>query len=181
MIQEERVSVVTDIGHTLSIYCIGEYQIARAFSRALVSGLNIGSTPLEVPATIPPRPLPKPESFQIYSSTIGVTAIWDKGMLSSEERTWGCVNRRRRQGLMMMMIFVSLSLVFGAYTYDAEYRINGSDTNPPLHFSPTNVRANRWDTHWAVPKDTYVFFFLVVPFFGFSDGVEDLFFEMRLF
>lgn len=71
-------------------------------------------------------------------------------------------------------------LVFGAYTYDAEYRINGSDTNPPLHFSPTNVRANRWDTHWAVPKDTYVLFLLVVPFFGFSDGVEDLFFEMRL-
>lgn len=68
-------------------------------------------------------------------------------------------------------------LVFGAYTYDAEYRINGSETNPPLHFSPTNVRANRWDTHWAVPKDTYVFLFLVVAFFScFSDGVEEFFF-----
>lgn len=103
MIQEEREkSLVTDIGHLPFLYIIiGEYQIARAFSRALVSGLQIGSTPLEVPATIPPRPLPKPENFQIYSSTIGVTAIWDKGMLSSEEPY---VNRRR-QGLMMMMIF----------------------------------------------------------------------------
>lgn len=103
-------------------------------------------------------------------------------MLSSEEPY---VNRRR-QGLMMMMIFasLSLSLVFGAYTYDAEYRINGSETNPPLHFSPTNVRANRWDTHWAVPKDTYVFFFLVVTFFGrlFGWCGEFFFFvEMRLF
>lgn len=71
----------TDIGHLPYQYIIvGEYQIARAFSRALVSGLQIGSTPLEVPATIPPRPLPKPENFEIYSSTIGVTAIWDKGM-----------------------------------------------------------------------------------------------------
>lgn len=74
-------------------------------------------------------------------------------------------------------------LVFGAYTYDAEYRINGSETNPPLHFSPTNVRANRWDTHWAVPKDTYVLFFLVVPFFrAFRMVWRNSFslFEMRL-
>lgn len=112
---------------------LGEYQIARAFSRALVSGLEIGTSPLEVPTTIPPRPLPKPGNFEIYSSTIGVTAIWDK--------------------------------VFGAYTYDAEYRINGSETNPPLHFSPTNVRANRWDTQRAEAKDSYVFFSFSFDFF----------------
>lgn len=94
MIREERERKVssTDIGHLPYRYIIvGEYQIARAFSRALVSGLNIGSTPLEVPATIPPRPLAKPESFQMYSSTIGVTAIWDKGMLSSDEPNCGDV------------------------------------------------------------------------------------------
>lgn len=74
-------------------------------------------------------------------------------------------------------------LVFGAYTYDAEYRINGSDTNPPLHFSPTNVRANRWDTHWAVPKDTYVSFSYPPFFFAFRMLWEFFFllFEMRLF
>lgn len=92
MIREERERQVssTDIGNLPYLYIIiGEYQIARAFSRALVSGLQIGSTPLEVPATIPPRPLPQPENFQIYSSTIGVTAIWDKGMFSSDEPTIG--------------------------------------------------------------------------------------------
>lgn len=112
MIREEREkSIVTDIGHLPFRYIIiGEYQIARAFSRALVSGLQIGSTPLEVPATIPPRPLPKPENFQIYSSTIGVTAIWDKGMFVIGRAQLG-----RRQGLMMMIFDFSLSSIWRLY------------------------------------------------------------------
>ncbi|KAI5364754.1 Putative fibronectin type III, immunoglobulin-like, SGNH hydrolase-type esterase [Septoria linicola] len=101
---------------------LGEYQIARAFSRALVSGLKMGESPLEVPSSIPPRPLPVPGDLEMDSSGLGVTATWDK--------------------------------VFGAYTYDTEYRLNGVAT-PAFKFSPTNVRANRWDTRWDEDGEIY--------------------------
>lgn len=58
---------------------LGEYQIARGFTRGLVSGLGIGKAPLEVPGNIPARPLPVPSGFQIGSSDLGATATWDKG------------------------------------------------------------------------------------------------------
>ncbi|GIZ47199.1 hypothetical protein CKM354_001029800 [Cercospora kikuchii] len=57
---------------------LGEYQIARAFSRALVSGLGIGSTPIQIPGSIPSRPLPVPQNFQMSASPLGLTATWDK-------------------------------------------------------------------------------------------------------
>lgn len=55
-------------------------QIARAFSRALVHGLGIGSTPLTVRTDVG-RPLPVPGNFQVFTSAIGVSATWDKGTL----------------------------------------------------------------------------------------------------
>lgn len=58
---------------------LGEYQIARGFTRGLVSGLGIGKAPLEVPGDIPARPLPVPSNFQIATSDLGATATWDKG------------------------------------------------------------------------------------------------------
>ncbi|SMY29189.1 unnamed protein product [Zymoseptoria tritici ST99CH_1A5] len=57
---------------------LGEYQIARGFSRALVSALGIGKAPLEVPKDIPRRPLPPPSNFQVASSAYGVTATWNE-------------------------------------------------------------------------------------------------------
>ena len=102
---------------------LGEYQIARAFSRALIHGLKIGTSPLEVPANIPKRSLPAPEHFQMEPSDVGVTATWDK--------------------------------VFGAYSYDTEYSVDNATVNPPLHFSPKNVPANRWDTFWAYQDERY--------------------------
>ncbi|CZT15047.1 uncharacterized protein RCC_12037 [Ramularia collo-cygni] len=57
---------------------LGEYQIARGFSRALVSALGIGDKPLEVPDNIPPRQPPAPSNIQVSSSDQGVTATWDK-------------------------------------------------------------------------------------------------------
>lgn len=61
---------------------LGEYQIARGFSRALVSALGIGKAPLEVPKDIPRRPLPPPSNFQVASSAYGVTATWNEGSAS---------------------------------------------------------------------------------------------------
>ncbi|KAH8754080.1 SGNH hydrolase-type esterase domain-containing protein [Diaporthe sp. PMI_573] len=57
---------------------LGEYQIARGFTRGLVSGLGIGKVPLEVPGNIPTRLLPVPSNFQIATSDLGATATWDK-------------------------------------------------------------------------------------------------------
>lgn len=57
---------------------LGEYQIARAFSRALVTGLGIGSSPLSVPSSISGRALPVPSNFRLSSSPQGVTGTWDK-------------------------------------------------------------------------------------------------------
>ncbi|PVH78878.1 carbohydrate esterase family 3 protein [Cadophora sp. DSE1049] len=57
---------------------LGEYQIARAYSRALVSALGIGSSPLTVPGSIPARPLPVPSNLQMAPSPLGLTATWDK-------------------------------------------------------------------------------------------------------
>ncbi|KAM5484513.1 hypothetical protein McanMca71_001459 [Microsporum canis] len=55
----------------------GEYEIARAFSLALVKDFKIGTSPLAIPSDIPPRPLPCPGNFKVASSPGGVTASWD--------------------------------------------------------------------------------------------------------
>ncbi|KAK0124775.1 hypothetical protein ONS96_008656 [Cadophora gregata f. sp. sojae] len=101
---------------------LGEYQIARGFSRALVSGLRIGRTPLEIPGNIPSRSLPTPGNFRMFSSDLGVTATWDK--------------------------------VYGVYSYDVEYIINGG---APYNFSPGSVASNRWDSRRALDGWKYVF------------------------
>ncbi|CZT11345.1 uncharacterized protein RCO7_11539 [Rhynchosporium graminicola] len=99
---------------------LGDFQIARGFSRALVSALGIGKTPLEVPGNIPTRALPTPDNFRMSSSDLGVTATWDK--------------------------------VYGAYSYDVEYKISGG---APNNNSPGSVESNRWDSKWAVDGWTY--------------------------
>jgi len=59
---------------------LGEWQIARAFSKALVDRFDIGREYLEVPKEIPPRVLPVPENFDVTWIPGKVTATWDKGM-----------------------------------------------------------------------------------------------------
>lgn len=57
---------------------LGEYQIASAFSQALVNSLKIGRSPLSIPAIIPARPLPVPSGFSFVSSNTGVTGTWKR-------------------------------------------------------------------------------------------------------
>ncbi|KAK0115016.1 hypothetical protein ONS96_013487 [Cadophora gregata f. sp. sojae] len=57
---------------------LGEYQIARAFSRALVGGLGIGREAIVVPTNVPLRYLPIPGNLQMGPSPQGLTATWDK-------------------------------------------------------------------------------------------------------
>ena len=57
----------------------GEYQIAQAFSRTLVSQLGIGTSTLSIPGNIPARPLSVPANFKVVTSPGGILATWDAG------------------------------------------------------------------------------------------------------
>lgn len=46
-----------------------------------------------------------------------------------------------------------ISKVYGAYSYDVEYILNGG---APFKFSPGVVTSNRWDTRWAADGWVYV-------------------------
>ncbi|KAL2118759.1 hypothetical protein VTJ04DRAFT_5718 [Mycothermus thermophilus] len=56
---------------------LGEYQLAQAFSRTLVSAFSIGSKPLEIPKRIPSRPLLVPAGLKLVSDPSGVIAFWE--------------------------------------------------------------------------------------------------------
>lgn len=56
---------------------LGEYQIAQAFSRALVSSFSIGTSQLVIPTTIPARPVEVPANVKAVTSLMGVTVTWD--------------------------------------------------------------------------------------------------------
>jgi lysophospholipase L1-like esterase len=56
---------------------LGEYQIAQAFSRALVKGFKLGTTELVVPAFIPPRANSIPRNFRAVAGPDGVNVTWD--------------------------------------------------------------------------------------------------------
>jgi hypothetical protein len=56
---------------------LGEYQIAQAFSSALVSNFSIGTSELAIPGNIPARPIQVPANFQAVTSPFGVTVTWD--------------------------------------------------------------------------------------------------------
>ncbi|CZR68450.1 uncharacterized protein PAC_18349 [Phialocephala subalpina] len=74
-----------DCGINISTTCydglhpnvLGEYQIAQAFSSALVKYFQIGTSALVVPDTLPVRPLSIPTNFQAVASPDGITATWD--------------------------------------------------------------------------------------------------------
>lgn len=57
---------------------LGDYQIARAFSLSMWQDLKIGRSPLAIPPSIPTRELPMPQDFQLVSSPVGVTALWEQ-------------------------------------------------------------------------------------------------------
>ncbi|KAH6845608.1 carbohydrate esterase family 3 protein [Chaetomium sp. MPI-CAGE-AT-0009] len=56
---------------------LGEYQIAQAFSRTLVSDFSLGRHPLAIPESVPSRPLPIPDRFRGASTPGGVVVSWD--------------------------------------------------------------------------------------------------------
>ncbi|KAK3386049.1 carbohydrate esterase family 3 protein [Podospora didyma] len=55
---------------------LGEYQLARAFSRALVESFSLGHKSLSVPRDIPPRPLPAPENIRASPTPAGIVVTW---------------------------------------------------------------------------------------------------------
>ena len=58
---------------------LGEYQVARAFSRALIKGFKIGTDELTVPdpADVPKRPTSIPTNIKVMVGTKGVNITWD--------------------------------------------------------------------------------------------------------
>ena len=56
---------------------LGEYELAQAFARTLVTDFNIGRHELSIPATIPPRLTPTPTNFTAVSAPSGVIVTWD--------------------------------------------------------------------------------------------------------
>ncbi|QKX59188.1 uncharacterized protein TRUGW13939_06320 [Talaromyces rugulosus] len=57
---------------------LGEFQIARAFSLALVYGFGIGTDSLSIPASVSGRPNPVPLNVMAYASPYGITVTWFK-------------------------------------------------------------------------------------------------------
>ncbi len=55
---------------------LGEYELAKAFSQALVSAFSLGRRELAVPKHIPPRPLPTPTQFRAVAAPSGVVITW---------------------------------------------------------------------------------------------------------
>lgn len=58
----------------------GEFQIAQAFSKALIAGFGIGSTHVTIPAQNDAsvmRSIGAPTNFQVFTSPQGVSATWD--------------------------------------------------------------------------------------------------------
>ncbi|KAK1990060.1 fibronectin type III domain-containing protein [Colletotrichum falcatum] len=56
---------------------LGEFQIARAFSRSLVRGYGIGARELSIPPEIPVRPTPVPTNVAAEAVAYGVAVTWD--------------------------------------------------------------------------------------------------------
>jgi hypothetical protein len=58
---------------------LGDYQIAQAFSRALIKGFQLGATELAVPrpADLPKRPTSIPSGFRAVADAKGVNVTWD--------------------------------------------------------------------------------------------------------
>jgi len=58
---------------------LGDYEIAHAFSRALIEGYNIGTTELDVPGSwdLPVRPITIPNNIRAVADAQGVNVTWD--------------------------------------------------------------------------------------------------------
>ncbi|KAK1978355.1 fibronectin type III domain-containing protein, partial [Colletotrichum cereale] len=56
---------------------LGEFQIARAFSRSLVRAYRIGTHELSIPLKIPGRPTPVPTNVVVEAVSYGIAVTWD--------------------------------------------------------------------------------------------------------
>jgi len=59
---------------------LGDYQIAHAFSRALIKGYKLGNIELAVPDSrdLPVRPISIPKNFRAVADAQGANVTWDK-------------------------------------------------------------------------------------------------------
>lgn len=59
---------------------LGDFEIAQAFSRALITGFKIGTTELAVPDPwdLPVRPISTPKNLKAVAGAHGVNVTWDK-------------------------------------------------------------------------------------------------------
>ncbi|KAK4141009.1 carbohydrate esterase [Dichotomopilus funicola] len=56
---------------------LGDYELAQAFSRTLVSAFSIGRSSLVIPKHIPPRPLSTPAGLKAISTPGGIVVKWE--------------------------------------------------------------------------------------------------------
>ncbi|KAK0724340.1 SGNH hydrolase-type esterase domain-containing protein [Lasiosphaeris hirsuta] len=56
---------------------LGDYQIAQAFSRTLISSFALGRHELTIPSSLPLRPTPTPSNLKATSAPSGIIVTWD--------------------------------------------------------------------------------------------------------
>lgn len=56
---------------------LGDFQLAQAFSRTLLTDFNIGRHELTIPASVPPRVTKTPTNFKAVSAPSGIVITWD--------------------------------------------------------------------------------------------------------
>ncbi|CZR57589.1 uncharacterized protein PAC_07478 [Phialocephala subalpina] len=122
---------------------LGEYQIARAFTKTLVADFQIGTSTLAIPSHVPARPLPVPSNFQVSSSSGRLKATWDAGKST-------CAIHFLTDSPPSYAVVDIFAAVYGAYNYDVQSRISGT-----TDFTTEMVSSNRWDARW--PVDDFVY------------------------
>jgi len=56
---------------------LGDFQLAQAFSRTLLTDFNIGQHELTIPASVPPRVVTTPTNFKAVPAPSGIVVTWD--------------------------------------------------------------------------------------------------------
>jgi GDSL-like Lipase/Acylhydrolase family len=105
---------------------LGDYQIAQAFSRALIKGYKLGKTELAVPDPwdLPVRPISIPKNCKAVADAHGVNITWDA--------------------------------VYGARRYDVQSRVLGEQTWVPLPNQLGNKFYAAWPDAKAIEMEFQV-------------------------
>jgi hypothetical protein len=147
---------------------LGEYQLAQAFSRTLVSAFSLGRNPLEIPEHIPPRPLPTPTQFKAVAAPNGIVVTWDavygaygydlEHRLVGEE-AWDIshidCNRYDRQRLRKGQTLECRVRTSGGDTLKSPWSsISSAVANPETAPPPTNIVTHATATGFTISWDT---------------------------